>query len=84
MRIGNLQGIPANALLIMMFPMECPTKLSLMSLQPPDLEVLSNFFLMKFLTSSAKLLPISLKSPDVLSSFATDMRHSAEGSIKSH
>ena len=69
---------------MMMFPIECPTKLSFMSLQPPYLESLSIFFLRKVITSSANLLPISLKSPVVFSSLASDIRHSAPGSIRSH
>ena len=76
--------LPDNAVLMMIFPRECPTKLSLTSLKKPDLETLSIFFLRKEITSCASLSPISLKSPDVLSSFASDIRNSILGSIKSH
>ena len=80
---SNLK-IPVRALLRIMFPIEWPTKLSLISLQPPFLEYLSTFLLRNATTSLASLLPISLKSPDVLSSFIWDSRHSAPGSSKSH
>lgn len=76
--------LPANAVLMITFPIECPTKLSLISLNQLDLEILSIFFLRKGITSCASLSPISLKSPDVLSSFTSDMRNSILGSIKSH
>lgn len=64
--------------------MECPTKLSLIVLKIPDLDALSIFFFTNDTTSSASLWPISLKSPDVLSSLTSDMRNSAFGSIRSH
>lgn len=75
---------PVSAVLKMIFPMECPTKLSLIVLKTPDLEALSIFFFTKDTTSFASLWPISLKSPDVLSSLTSDIRNSAFGSIKSH
>lgn len=68
----------------MTFPMECPTKLSLIFRKLPDLEALSIFFLTNEVTSWASLFPISLKSPDVFSSFTSDIRTSTLESIKSH
>lgn len=67
-----------------MFPIECPTKLSLMLLRFPDLEYLSIFFFTKDTTSFASLSPISLKSPDVFSSLTSDIKNSTLGSINSH
>lgn len=64
--------------------MECPTKLNLMLFKCPCLAYLSFFLLRKETTSCASLCPISLKSPCVFSSFASDMRNSIFGSIKSH
>ena len=77
-------SLPVSAVLIITFPIECPTKLSLISTKFPDLEALSIFFLRKVITSWANRCPISLKSQDVLSSFASDIRNSALGSTKSH
>lgn len=77
-------GIPARALLMMMLPMEWPTKLSLISLQPPYRANLSARLRMKATTSSASRAPISLKSPEVFSSFDSDIRQSAPGSSCSH
>lgn len=75
---------PVNAARKIMFPMECPTKLSLILLKVPDLETLSIFFFTKDTTSFASLSPISLKSPEVFSSLTSDIKHSTLGSIKSH
>ncbi len=76
--------IPASAVLMITFPMEWPTKLSFNSLQPPYFASLSTFFFRNATTSPASLPPISLKSPDVLSSLASDIKHSAPGSNRSH
>lgn len=76
--------IPAKAVLIMRLPIEWPTKLSLISFKLPLREALSIFFLRKAITSLASRTPISLKSPEVLSSFAADIKNCISGSIKSH
>jgi len=76
--------LPAIAVLMMTLPIEWPTKLNLMLFKCPCLAYLSFFLLRKETTSWASLCPISLKSPCVFSSFASDMRNSIFGSIRSH
>ena len=77
-------GLPLKDSLIMMFPIECPTKLSLQLHNVLFFSMEVSFFFMKAATSSASLCPRSLKLLSVLSSLISNIKHSAFLSIKSH